>query len=76
MAFGAVTAWQISDRAAAADDVVSHSQPLSADAADIYRSLADADTAAASGFLAGGQEPARVRERYERGHRHRRPSCW
>ncbi|MFC5804190.1 hypothetical protein [Streptomyces formicae] len=64
VAFGAVTAFEISDRASAADDVVSRSQPLSADAASIYRSLADADTAAASGFLAGAQEPAEVRERY------------
>ncbi|WP_455356581.1 hypothetical protein [Streptomyces sp. SYSU K217416] len=66
VAFGATTAWQISDRAAAADDVVNRSQPLSADAASIYRSLADADTAAASGFLAGGQEPRAVRERYRK----------
>ncbi|MEU3369555.1 hypothetical protein ABZ734_03530 [Streptomyces sp. NPDC006660] len=65
LAFGAVTAWEVSDRAAAADDVVSRSQPLSADAASIYRSLADADTAAASGFLAGGQEPLDVRARYD-----------
>ncbi|MFF8290610.1 hypothetical protein ACF068_15465 [Streptomyces sp. NPDC016309] len=64
--FGAVTAFEVSDRAAAADDVVSRSQPLSADAADIYRSLADADTAAASGFLAGAQEPAGARARYEK----------
>ncbi|MFJ3706996.1 hypothetical protein [Streptomyces sp. NPDC090053] len=66
VAFGAVTAFEISDRAAAADDVVSHSQPLSADAASIYRSLADADTAAASGFLAGMQEPADVHARYDK----------
>ncbi|MFG2716855.1 hypothetical protein ACGFW5_00885 [Streptomyces sp. NPDC048416] len=65
VAFGAVTAWEVSDRAAAADDVVSRSQPLSADAASIYRSLADADTAAAGGFLAGGQEPLDVRKRYD-----------
>ncbi|MGX1882569.1 hypothetical protein [Streptomyces sp. NPDC055287] len=65
VAFGAVTAWEIADRAAAADDVVTRSQPLSADAASIYRSLADADSAAASGFLAGAQEPQDVRERYE-----------
>nr|WP_257584312.1 hypothetical protein [Streptomyces sp. TLI_146] len=65
VAFGAVTAWEVSDRAAAADDVVSRSQPLSADAASIYRSLADADTAAASGFLAGSKEPHAVRLRYE-----------
>ena len=65
VASGVVTAFEISDRAAAADDVMSHSQPLSADAANIYRSLADADTAAASGFLAGAQEPADVRARYQ-----------
>ncbi|MGH4028352.1 hypothetical protein ACQB60_05370 [Actinomycetota bacterium Odt1-20B] len=66
VAFGAVTTWQMSDRSAAADDVLHRSQPLSADAAAIYRSLADANTAASSGFLAGGQEPASVRQRYER----------
>lgn len=66
VAFGAVTAFEVSDRAAAADDVVSRSQPLSADAAAIYRSLADADTAAASGFLAGPQEPRDVQERYDK----------
>ncbi|MFD4584776.1 hypothetical protein [Streptomyces sp. NPDC058434] len=66
VAFGAVTALEIADRASSADAVVNRSQPLSADAASIYRSLADADTAAASGFLAGAQEPAAVRERYRR----------
>ncbi|KUO13839.1 hypothetical protein [Streptomyces sp. DSM 15324] len=65
VAFGAVTAWQTADRAAAADDVLHKSQPLSAAAADIYRSLADANTAASSGFLAGGQETAASREQYE-----------
>lgn len=64
--FGAVTAWQMTDRAAAADDVLTRSQPLSSDAADIYRSLADANTAASSGFLAGGQESSTTRDRYER----------
>ncbi|MFI5687112.1 hypothetical protein [Streptomyces sp. NPDC051636] len=66
VAFGAVTAWQTSDRAAAADDVLHSSQPLSSGAADIYRSLADANTAASSGFLAGGQETAASRDRYEK----------
>lgn len=65
LAFGAAGAWQMSDRATATDDVLHRSQPLSAGAAEIYRSLADANTAAAGGFLAGGQEPAAVRERYE-----------
>ncbi|MEV0785047.1 hypothetical protein AB0I52_19140 [Streptomyces sp. NPDC050423] len=64
VAFGAVTAFEISDRAASADDVVRRSQPLSADAANIYRSLADADAAAASGFLAGPQEPRAVHDQY------------
>ncbi|MFI1762339.1 hypothetical protein ACH41H_09875 [Streptomyces sp. NPDC020800] len=65
VAFGAVTAWQTSERAAAADDVLHSSQPLSSGAADIYRSLADANTTASSGFLAGGQESAASRTRYE-----------
>ncbi|MFG2137316.1 hypothetical protein [Streptomyces sp. NPDC048650] len=64
LVFGAVTAWQVSDRAAAADDVVERSQPLSANAAGVYRSLADADTTAAGGFLAGGEESAATRDRY------------
>ncbi|MFG3407224.1 hypothetical protein [Streptomyces sp. NPDC048142] len=64
VAFGAVTTLEISSRASAADDVVSRSQPLSADAAAIYRFLADADTTAASGFLAGAQEPEAVHEQY------------
>ncbi|MFE3328471.1 hypothetical protein [Streptomyces sp. NPDC059176] len=66
LAFGAVSALEVADRASFADDVVGRSQPLSADAANIYRSLADADTAAASGFLAGAEEPAAARERYRR----------
>jgi len=66
VAFGAVTAWQMTDRSSAADDVLHSSQPLSAGAADIYRSLADANTAAASGFLSGGQEPVATTQRYEK----------
>ncbi|WP_037924351.1 hypothetical protein [Streptomyces sp. PCS3-D2] len=66
MLFGAVSVWEISARATAADDVVGRSQPLSADAASIYRSLADADTTSSSGFLLGAQEPREVRQRYEK----------
>ncbi|MEV5592573.1 hypothetical protein [Streptomyces sp. NPDC052496] len=65
LAFGAATAWQVADRSAAARDVVERSQPLTADAADIYRSLADADTTAAAGFLAGAKETQATRDRYE-----------
>ncbi|MEU3725092.1 hypothetical protein [Streptomyces sp. NPDC031705] len=64
--FGAVAVWEVAGRVAAAQDVVGRSQPLSADAASIYRSLADADTASSSGFLAGAQEPREVRKRYEK----------
>ncbi|MFJ3923978.1 hypothetical protein [Streptomyces sp. NPDC090022] len=63
--FGAVTVAEVSARSSAARDVVGRSQPLSAVAAGIYRSLADADTAASSGFLTSGQEPREIRERYE-----------
>ncbi|MFF1403761.1 hypothetical protein [Streptomyces sp. NPDC058294] len=66
LAFGAVAAWQTSARSAAADDVLHRSQPLSAGAAGIYRSLADANTAASTGYLAGGQETPDSRDRYEK----------
>ncbi|MDK1474438.1 hypothetical protein QNO07_13580 [Streptomyces sp. 549] len=65
LALGVVTVWQVSDRAAGADAVLHRSQPLSADAASIHRSLADANTTAAVGFLAGDDESPEVRKRYE-----------
>jgi hypothetical protein len=61
--FGAVTAWQSSDRYASADDVVSRGQTVK-DTADLYSALADADTQAATGFLAGATEPAAVGAAY------------
>ncbi|MET8701541.1 hypothetical protein ABZW10_22125 [Kitasatospora sp. NPDC004723] len=65
LAFGALTAVQLNSRAAAAQRVFGSSQPLSQAAADINRSLADADATAASGFLLAGAEPRAVRQRYE-----------
>ncbi|MFJ9242432.1 hypothetical protein [Streptomyces sp. NPDC101776] len=65
VAFGVVTAWQTDSRATAAGDVLHHSQPLTSDAADIYRSLADANTMAATGYLAGLQESPATRKQYE-----------
>ncbi|MFF7455410.1 hypothetical protein [Kitasatospora sp. NPDC008115] len=65
LVFGALTAVQLDSRAAAAGRVVDSSQPLSQAAAEINRSLADADATAASGFLLAGAEPRAVRERYE-----------
>jgi hypothetical protein len=38
---------------------------LSADAAELYRSLADADATATRGYVSGGLEPAAVRARYD-----------
>ncbi|MDH6127837.1 hypothetical protein [Kitasatospora sp. GP82] len=64
LAFGTLAAWQVIGRARAADQVVSHSQPLSQNAAEIYRSLADADATAASAFLLAGDAPQSVRDRY------------
>ncbi|MFH8724210.1 hypothetical protein [Streptomyces termitum] len=66
VALGAVAGLEAADRSAAAEDVVGRSQPLSADAAALYRSLADADSTAAAGFLAGILEPADSRARYDR----------
>ncbi|WP_416237602.1 hypothetical protein [Streptomyces sp. NBC_00162] len=66
LVFGTVGLWEISGRTTAAEDVVGRSQPLSADAASIYRSLADADTASSSGFLLGAKEEREVRLRYEK----------
>ncbi len=63
--FGAVSASQMDNRSAAADDVLDSSQRLSVAAADVYSSLADANTAASSGFLAGGQGTAESGERYD-----------
>lgn len=65
VAFGAVGAWQTAERSAAAGDVLHRSQPLTNDAASIFQALADADTAASTGFLSGGQEPADIRKRYD-----------
>ena len=66
IAFGAVAAWQTDSRATAADDVLHRSQPLSSDAADIYRSLADANPMAATGYLAGPDETRATRTQYEK----------
>ncbi|MFX4291057.1 hypothetical protein [Streptomyces bohaiensis] len=65
LAFGAVTAWQVSSRIDTATAVREESQPLSADAAALYRSLADANTTAAVGFLAGDDGARPARDRYE-----------
>jgi len=62
--FGVLAYVQVVQRSDAATSVVEHSQPLSDDAAQIFRTLADADTTAATGFLQAGDETATVRNQY------------
>ncbi|GAA2126295.1 hypothetical protein GCM10009759_78620 [Kitasatospora saccharophila] len=63
--FGVTAAWQSADRAAAARQLASRSEPLSQDAAELYRSLADADATAAAGFLMASAEPPEVHAQYQ-----------
>jgi hypothetical protein len=46
-------------------DIAEHLEPLNAQVTALYRSLADADTTVAAGFLAGRVEPSQVRARYD-----------
>jgi hypothetical protein len=62
---GVLTAIGVQTRATALDDLATSSGPLSVAAQDIYRSLSDADATATGAFLAGGEEPADQRARYE-----------
>ena len=52
------------DRGEAARDIATRSGALSAAAAELYRSLADADATAVSGFLSTGLEAPETRARY------------
>jgi hypothetical protein len=62
---GVLTAIGVQTRSTALDDLATSSGPLSVASQDIYRSLSDADATATSVFLAGGEEPADQRARYE-----------
>lgn len=62
--WGAIAAWTVAQRAAAAQQAVTSIEPLSVDAQQIYRALSDADATAATSFLSGGLEPLLVRHRY------------
>jgi hypothetical protein len=52
-------------RTSAVGDEGARLAALSADAAEIYRSLADADAMATSGYVSGGTEPEAVRDRFD-----------
>ncbi|WP_415952848.1 hypothetical protein [Streptomyces sp. KLOTTS4A1] len=63
--FGALLFSSVHERQTAARELAEQSAPLSADAAEIYRSLADADATAAAGFLRGSEETHADRVAYE-----------
>lgn len=63
--FGALVTTSVYDRQTAARNLAEQSAPLSADAAEIYRSLADADATAAAGFLRGSEESHADRVAYQ-----------
>jgi hypothetical protein len=52
-------------RTASVADAQTRIAALTADSAELYRSLADADAMATSGYVAGGREPVAVRARYD-----------
>ncbi|GLY70736.1 hypothetical protein Atai01_73550 [Amycolatopsis taiwanensis] len=47
------------------EDLISHREPLTAAAQEVYRSLSDADATASIAFLITGPEPAELRGRYD-----------
>ncbi|MGH8910243.1 MAG: hypothetical protein ACRD0K_28060 [Egibacteraceae bacterium] len=65
LAAGGLSVYSAAQRVQAIAAISERDERLSVDAAEIYRSLADADATAASGLLAGGLEPSAVRARYE-----------
>src|SRR6266511_2611345 len=52
-------------RSSLVDEVRTRIGPLAVQAQELYRSLSDADAAAASAFLSGGVEPPQLRDRYQ-----------
>ncbi|MGH8932123.1 MAG: hypothetical protein ACRDZO_16265, partial [Egibacteraceae bacterium] len=62
---GAAGVYDALDRGEAVRDMGTRSGALSAAAAELYRSLADADATAVSGFLSAGLEAPETRARYD-----------
>ena len=61
LAWGALAAATVNLHAGAASDVITASEPLSLDAQQMYRSLADADITVSTGYLQGtADQPATV----------------
>jgi hypothetical protein len=64
---GAVAAPDVERRRRAIRDIEARSAPLSADAVEVYRSLADADAAVATEFLSTGAPADTARARFDTG---------
>ncbi|WP_157241251.1 hypothetical protein [Catenuloplanes japonicus] len=62
--FGVTGVATVRRRAAVVTEVATVSGPLNTRAQTVYRALSDADATAAIAFLAGGTEPADLRQRY------------
>jgi hypothetical protein len=62
---GVIGMLSIAGRSSTLDDLVSHREPVSAAAQQIYRSLSDADATAAGAFLSSAVEPPALRTRYQ-----------
>jgi len=65
LAAGIVSVVDVVQRSSTVNRVTTVSGPLTVQAQQLYRALSDADATAASAFLADGQEPAALRQRYE-----------
>jgi len=64
LAAGIVSVVDVVQRSATVNRVTTVSGPLTVQAQQLYRALSDADATAASAFLADGQEPVALRQRY------------
>ncbi len=62
---GSVGVYAAYARADTMRDIADHLEPLNANVTTLYRSLADADTTVAVGFLSGRAESREVRARYD-----------
>jgi len=65
IAWGAVSAWTVSQHASAAADVVHVNEPLSLEARQLYQLLSDADVTATTAFLSGSAESLAMRQHYQ-----------
>jgi hypothetical protein len=62
---GTAGVYSANARADTMRDIAEHLEPLNAQMTTLYRSLADADTTVAVGFLSGQAEPREIRARYD-----------